>query len=228
MAEVSIPENLMRKVGHKMGIRDRDQIREFVTGQSLDGEEELAARKERVKVELGVDESALSDEKRRLLADLIDFAQTTSIEFQEAMQTIMKEYSENRGSRVFTDQMKRKMVEKGYDLPIFKILDGAKATEFLSHVDPEWPRNEEAFVLAFNLPKPLSRYWYRGGVDSWGEGGVEIGEDKVEWGHFYREVMPVIWDAVGFEECEGAINFVRINDYSQHDPKLYYYVWEVD
>ena len=48
-----------------------------------------------------------------------------------------------------------------------------------------------------------------------------------QWGIFYETLMPVVWDAVGKEECEGSLNFYRINDVGVHDPDRYYYLWIV-
>lgn len=86
---------------------------------------------------------------------------------------------------------------------------------------------QDAFLLIFNLPPPLARFWYRGGEKIWGKRGVPIFPDRVELGAFYRQVLPVIWDQVEREEYAGDLELYRLNDAQDHDPRNYYYVWEV-
>lgn len=141
----------------------------------------------------------------------------------------MIDYPNSRESEALTPEIIRKMKEKGYDLPRFAIKQGAAAQKFAQENGLDWWQPEEdSIMLIFNLPPPLARFWYRGGTDSWGELSKEIPPENIEWGHLYRETMPVIWEAVGEEECEGELNFWRINDVGQHKPNKYYYVWETE
>ena len=55
-----------------------------------------------------------------------------------------------------------------------------------------------------------------------------IDEDEVEWGHFYREVMPTIWKAVKKQQDKGKMDLERINAIADHKPGEYYYVWSVE
>jgi len=121
------------------------------------------------------------------------------------------------------------MKEKGYDLPRFIIKDGEAAQQFIEEMGESkwWEPRDNAVLLVYNLPALLSRFWNRGATNPESPQPIKVGDGEVEWGHFYREVTPVIWENVGFEESEGGLTFDRINGAGQHDPLKYYYVWEV-
>jgi len=82
-------------------------------------------------------------------------------------------------------------------------------------------------LLVFQLPKPLAQFWWKGGADSWGNLAEDINDTAIEWGHFYRELMPVVWETQGRHENESGLYFQRVNDIGEHDPKKYYYIWEI-
>jgi len=207
-----ISENLIKKVGRQVGLRDRDAAEEFVIGDHLPEEKDREKRMAEIKIEVDAGE-ALSPEKQALVHNVTRVAQRISIDFQDQMHHLMDNYQKDRGSDAFTPEMAQKMKEKGHDLPRFTIKDGEAAQKFMEEVGEaeRWDLNENSVLLVFNLPRPIARFWHRGATDSWGEQSVEVGEGEVEWGYFYRESMPTIWEGVGYEECEGTLTFDRIN-----------------
>lgn len=233
MSERYIPENLIRAVAEEEGIRDIDEAHAFVTGRSPVearlSEEELQKRIQEAKVAIKVDTAKLSPEKKELLPVAVNFARRASISFQDRLNYVMEEYMNGPGVEVFTPEMLAKMRDKKHDLPEFTVMDGESAGRFLKETDlAEWAElNDRNFLMVFNLPKPIARFWYRGGAELWGTGGQEIPEENVEWGRFYREVMPAVWNEVGYEESEGKLDFSRVNGVGEHDPQRYYYIWEV-
>ena len=87
--------------------------------------------------------------------------------------------------------------------------------------------DNKTLLVVFQLPKHLAQYWWKGGTESWGQESLDIEDSAIEWGHFYRELMPVIWEAVGRYENELGLDFERINSGGEHDPKKYYYIWKI-
>ena len=84
------------------------------------------------------------------------------------------------------------------------------------------------YFLTFDLPKPLSKFWWKGGVDSWGFKGVDLNNTGViKWGDYYRELMPILWDAIGFgfDNDEEKISVFRMNSIGEHSGN--YYVWGI-
>ncbi len=226
-----ITDNLVRKVGKDSGLRDTNEAYELVFDQSPVetrlGQEEMERRMRSVKIDEQLDEKTINPEKKILLENIRDYIKRTSVAFQDEMQRLMDDYQEGDGG-VFTKEIHNKMLEKGYDLPTFSILDGESAQNFLEDMGEDFLLlNKEGLLLIFNLPRPVARMWYRGGTDSWGNMAKEIPEANIEWGHLYRESLPVIWQEQGFEEDEGYLSFDRINPVNQHDWKKYYYVWQV-
>ncbi len=178
-----------------------------------------------------LDIDSLSPKKRELLNKIQEFARDTAERYREKMGELMTYYAKDIEQDVFTPEIIEKMKKRGHDLPRFTVYDGESAKKFLQNNFPEIdPKDrvldENSFLVVFNLPKPLARFWHRGGLNSWGEKSEKVkkvGKGEIEWGHLYREGMPVIWDQMDNYD----LGFTRINDYGQHDPKKYYYVWVV-
>ncbi len=171
--------------------------------------------------EFGIDESFLTPEQLESLQKVRDFAMQTSVTYRKAMRFVMKAYQKHNPN--FTDEIIQKMMDRGYDVPDFSIYGAESAQEFFN-TNSELGITEygQNFLVNFNLPKPLGRFWYKGGN---GSKSVPVPEGAVEWGHFYRTTMPAIWNSVDKAAMSG-LHLNRINEFGQHDPLNYYYLWE--
>lgn len=171
--------------------------------------------------EFGIDEAQLTPEQLESLHKVRDFAMQTSVTYRKAMRFVMKAYQKHNPN--FTDEIIQKMMDRGYDVPDFSIY-GAKSAQDFFNTNAELGITEygQNFLVNFNLPKPLGRFWYKGGN---GAKSVPVPEGAVEWGHFYRTTMPAIWNSVDKAAMTG-LYLNRINEFGQHDPLNYYYLWE--
>lgn len=188
-------------------------------------EEELAKPEEEPMTynikEYGINEAGLTPEQLEHLQKTRAFAQNTSRVYRTAMRLLMKGYQQHNPQ--FTDKMMQKMMERGYDLPDFSLYGSKAAEEFLSK-QQELGIEEfnDNFLVNFQLPKPLARFWYKGGS---GTKSIPVKEGEIEWGHFYRMCMPVIYNGADRAQMSG-LYLNRLNQFGQHDPKKYYYLWE--
>lgn len=221
------------------------------------GKVELERRMKDIHVEVKIDQEDITPEMQELVDTTEQFAKRSIIGFQDTFWTEMDRYAEEHPHLV-TEELRAKIKEKGFDTPKFTILHGDYALDFLEDANlasnygypPEITqelrdehsrvvKNENAdgvryydvyknsVYVVFNLPKPLAEYWWKGGLQ-WGAKGEDMGGMVFEWGNFYRECLPVVWEEQGYEQGEGDLFFERLNRNSQHDPSKYYYVWQVD
>ncbi|HWQ40601.1 MAG TPA: hypothetical protein VN456_01025, partial [Desulfosporosinus sp.] len=171
--------------------------------------------------EYGINEAELTPELLENLQKVRTFAQSTSKAYRTVMRLLMTGYQQKNPN--FTDKMIQKMMERGYDVPDFSIHGSQSAQEFLSQ------REElgidsfgDNFLVNFQLPKPLAKFWYKGGN---GSKSQPVKDGEIEWGHFYRMAMPMIYNGVDRVSMQG-LYLNRLNQFGQHDPKKYYYLWE--
>lgn len=188
-------------------------------------EEELAQPEEEPIVynikEYGINEAELTPEQLEHLQKVRMFAQGTSKVYRTAMRLLMKGYQQKNPN--FTDKMMQKMMERSYDVPDFSIYGSRAAAEFLAKQEELGRESFNGnFLVNFQLPKPLARFWYKGGD---GTKSIPVKEGEIEWGYFYRMAMPVVYSAVDRAQMSGLF-LNRLNQFGQHDPKKYYYLWE--
>lgn len=171
--------------------------------------------------EYGINEADLTSEQLDHLGQIRTFAQGTSKVYRTAMRLLMKGYQQHNPN--FTDSMIQKMMERSYDVPDFSIYGSGAAQEFLSNQEELGiDAFSDNFLVNFQLPRPLARLWYKGGN---GSKSVPVKEGEIEWGHFYRMAMPVIYSGVDRAGMSG-LYLNRLNGFGQHDPKKYYYLYE--
>jgi hypothetical protein len=171
--------------------------------------------------EYGINEAELTPKQLEYLQKVRAFAQSTSKVYRTAMRLLMKGYQQKNPN--FTDKIIQKMMERGYDAPDFSIYGSRSAAEFLSKQEDLGIEGfNDNFLVNFQLPKPLARFWYKGGE---GTKSIPVKEGEIEWGHFYRIAMPVIYSGVDRAQMSGLF-LNRLNQFGQHDPKKYYYLWE--
>ncbi|MBI2459415.1 MAG: VWA domain-containing protein [Parcubacteria group bacterium] len=171
--------------------------------------------------EYGINEAELTSEQLENLQKTRVFAQNTSKVYRTAMHLLMIGYQQKNPK--FTDKMMQKMIERSYDLPDFSLYGSRAADEFLSKQQELGIDGfSDNFLVNFQLPRPLAKFWYKGGN---GSKSVPVKEGEIEWGHFYRMCMPVIYNGVDRAQMSG-LYLNRLNQFGQHDPKKYYYLWE--
>ena len=176
----------------------------------------------------------LVEEGKKHIQLLERFCNDLSDQFRNTFFSLIEEYKERK-------EIPQKIIDflekKNLTLPKFTIAHGRHAKELLIDIElyDESGEGEEGdeyvdndFVLVFQLPTHLARLWWKGGANDWGEGGVDINDTFIEWGFFYRKLMPIVWEKLGEFENEYGIDFRRINDIGQHDPEKYYYAWYTD
>jgi hypothetical protein len=188
-------------------------------------EEELAKPEEEPIVynikEYGINEAELTPEQLENLQKVRTFAQGTSKAYRTVMRLLMTGYQQKNPN--FTDKMIQKMMERGYDVPDFSIHGSQSAQEFLSQREELGIDSfSDNFLINFQLPKPLAKFWYKGGN---GSKSQPVKDGEIEWGHFYRMAMPMIYNGVDRSGMQG-LYLNRLNQFGQHDPKKYYYLWE--
>lgn len=171
--------------------------------------------------EYGINEANLTPEQLENLQKIRSFAQGTSKVYRTAMRLLMAGYQQHNPK--FTDKMIQKMMEHHHDVPDFSIYGSQAAQEFLSQ-QPELGIDvfSDNFLVNFQLPKPLAKFWYKGGS---GNKSQPVKDGEIEWGHFYRMAMPVIYSGVDRAGMSG-LYLNRLNGFGQHDPKKYYYLYE--
>ena len=122
-----------------------------------------------------------------------------------------------------------KMISRGYDLPEFRLYAGEEAIKYLAdkYAIDNTGFTDSGMILVFQLPKPIARFWYRGGDDSWGNENNKVPPNDIEWGKLYRDVLPSIWQIRDAEQAFGALDMFRVNYVNEHDHNDYYYLWYV-
>ncbi len=169
--------------------------------------------------EFGIDSRFLGSPQRAELAWLRYFVGQTSANYQLTMQLLMDIYQLDNPT--FTDDIKQKMIDRGYDKPQFSLYGRQAAVDFLDEQGFGSGDIQGNFLINFNLPKPLGRMWYRGGSE---DPSYEIPEDSIAWGYFYRNCMSAMYSAQYSAERQGYF-FDRINAMGQHDWRQYYYLY---
>lgn len=173
--------------------------------------------------EYGIDEEILAVEEQEALHKMRKFALDVSQEYQTQMHQLMEEY--HTVNPKFSDKIIRRIKETHHDIPSFSLFDHDQGSKFLeAHTYWDPSRYEVGdFLMVFNLPKPLGKFWYKGGDGKLAE---EVAPGEIEWGHFYRECMPVVYEGVDSALAQG-LQLFRLNSYSDHEPDSYYYIWSV-
>lgn len=114
---------------------------------------------------------------------------------------------------------------KGLTMPTFSAMDHRMGNQFTEqHALP--PLAEGELLLTFQLPKVLAAFWHKG-IGSWGEKGVDTQNMVIEWGRYYRELLPKVWHKIQKAENHKEFQVRRLNPKKEHESKDYYYAWGV-
>ena len=184
-----------------------------------------------VNIDVRCDYIELDEEDERHLELLKSFCNELSDEFRNNFFSLIEQYKERK-------EIPQKIIDflekKNLTLPRFIIAHAEHAKELLLDIELSGEDKEGGeyyggdFVLIFQLPTHLARLWWKGGANEWGDGGVDIRDTFIEWGFFYRKLMPIVWEKQGEFTNERGIAFDRINEIGQHNPEKYYYAWYTD
>ncbi len=174
-----------------------------------------------------VDEYLLTTETEDCLDTTREFCSELSESFKKKFLELLDSYQKEK--KILSPKIKEFLFKKDFTLPKFIIANGLQAEDLLGRYDLNASNfdSQNSLLLSLQLPKPLAQFWQKGGAESWGDMSIPLKGQVVEWGHFYRELMPTVWQTRGFYEEEKGLVFDRVNQINEHDPKKYYYVWEV-
>ena len=232
MVEPIVSEGVIRRFGRAtggkpgdaeamvFGLTGRDRILEAEANARMESAQEVAVFRLPVypSRQLNPDETEMLDDIKTILHE-------TAGMYREVMHEVLENYRSGDDGNPLTPEIIAKLSRKGYDLPRFSVYHGAKAVRFLDEAGvPATGLLEKGdnFLVVFAKPKPLDRFWYRddttfGDMQSTPPGAIE-------WGHFSRQVMPVIWEMKDFQAPEHNLQFARQTN--EHTPGLYY-AWSV-
>ncbi len=172
-----------------------------------------------------IDETSHNLERYKILNRLRNFCKSISDDFKSEFLKLLEGYGDK--NKVLSKSIVEFIKNKDMVSPSFTITHGVQAEVLLEEFGLSPEINENELLLVFQLPKQLAKFWNKGGVDDWGNLAKNVGGTVVEWGYFYRKLMPIIWMSQGQYENEAGLNFSRVNEIAQHDPGKYYYVWRI-
>lgn len=161
-----------------------------------------------------------------LLKTTRSFCTDVTNDFNNTFGDMVELYKEN--GNPLPQNIVNYLYEKKYNIPHFIIANGEKAKDFLNDCgfnDHEIDKGN--LLLIFHLPKPLTQYWWKGGENTWGTMSESVNGSVIEWGNFYRHLLPTVWNNEKTYEENDKLFFGRINDLGNHEAKKYYYLWEI-
>ncbi len=164
-------------------------------------------------------------EFQECLSKTRSFCDEVSKDFKQQFLCLLDQYRKER--RQIPQKIIDYLSEKDFIFPNFIIAVREQAQKLLEEYGFQEEINNQDLLLVFQLPKPLAKFWWKGGADSWGGESIDIEDRAIEWGHFYRELLPIIWETQGRYEDEKGLDFYRINEIGEHDPEKYYYIWKM-
>ena len=85
--------------------------------------------------------------------------------------------------------------------------------------------------MEFRIPKQLRYFWWKDKRVNY-ENDADPKRKSIEnagvaWGDIYRSITPITWDKIMNQFGGGKIDFQRINPKKVHNPKGYYYLFDV-
>ncbi|HLC69792.1 MAG TPA: hypothetical protein VJH75_01970 [Patescibacteria group bacterium] len=174
----------------------------------------------------------INRKEHELLEQIRDFCLEINELTIDGMDNFFRKYS--KSNPVLSGRIVEYLKKVKWDRPLFTIASGKESGEVLSKIFGEGATDldRNSFLVVYQLPVPVAQFWDKGGVYDtegyryWGQKGRDIGPDIIEWGSIYREIAPIVWEAQEMKKF-GDLKFERLNEEYQHNPKHYYYIWQV-
>jgi hypothetical protein len=206
----------MKHTYNPEGFRNPNDIHDQPTFNDI--ENEIAQERLDRRIRFHFDTTTLGSESKKLLE-----------QWRAEMQVCLEEWSVGIINLISQDEkisprIREYLEIEGMDLPTFDLYEKKEADEALQKFGFNREKIETGnFLVVFNLPKPLSQFWWKGDAESWDSKSKDVRTMVIEWGRIYRLIIPIIWNAVD----NSPSTMERINPCGMHDPKQYYYLWEI-
>lgn len=206
----------MKYAHNPEGYRNPNDIHDLSSRDEI--EDEISLEHYREQMRFRFDLESLDADSRKLLREWEKDMATGLHEWKVTIEELTR-----KESRI-SQKMREYLEDTRMDLPTFDVYKKQEADALLrSYGFTEERVQSKNFLVVFNLPKPLSQFWWKGGIDAWGGASKDVRGMVIEWGDIYRKVIPVIWNA----RDNSNVPMERVNPGGVHDPRLYYYVWEM-
>lgn len=198
-------------------------------------EQEKKSIPDNILTKLSTPVEQLSGREKELFVEIISFCKRLTDRFEEKFLTLLRDEQ----TKVVDPREKVKdfLIKHDMTKPWFMVMDKAGAESFFEKFNLSPIEHgggvDVSLIVLFNTPKPLEQWWSKG-RGNWGEEYVDIHGMAIEWGRYYREIMPIVWNETDVEDEEGMplkdvdwdffVN--RLNPMADHVPGWYYYVWQ--
>jgi hypothetical protein len=182
-------------------------------------------------------EACETEKEKTLWMEINQFATETSEKFKQNLREILETH-EYSGKKGIPPKIIEHLEINGLLYPDFKFSFGSEGEALLEKVglDDRISQIEEyEGILLFQLPANLAKFWWKFTEDSSfsflrhpADSMEPLHDTVIEWGTIYGKIMPTIWDMVAGYISDERIGFQRLNEYGEHSPEEYYYVWLID
>lgn len=187
-------------------------------------------KKPPVLIEEHVDHEKLTGKEKEILALTRNFCKDAGQDFAETFVTLVRSLKEH--GRPLPESIERFLHEKDFFSPVFTIFNGEAGETFLRTNKLSHTLEPGHFLVVFRLPKPLDYYWWKGrmplrkGEEEPDDGSENVEGAMVEWGYFYRALLPTVWETQGHYMNETDLFMQRVNEVGDHEKLVFYYVWD--
>lgn len=212
---VDIPDTVSRKIAKYSGYRTPSDIYNEPDPNDPYDIGGISLYETHKKVQDVLDFYGMNDDITKALINFIDnIKHAIAEEFDLSMQSCP----------YIAPSIQDHIIERKLNFPTLELI-GSNAQKWLDDTNIYY--RVDGPIIVFQLPKMLARFWIKGGSESWGDRSIDVGSGIAQWGSYYRNVMPKVWELLEGINSHPSLELMRINDYGQHDIKKYYYIWEV-
>lgn len=175
-----------------------------------------------------IESSSDSKEKDRLRQSVEQFTKRLIENFQHSFHILFEKYQQTHPLPL--DKILLFLKERELDRPKFDFYPPPHAKQAAKLLGFDVDLHSQEGVLKLCLPKPIAQYWWKGKSSAWIDDqnrSIDINHSALEWGFFYRELVPPLWKEQRREHAEGELDILRINPHGVHDPKHFYNLYRV-